>query len=360
MFFVVGTVIIPEMDVWQTLSRASKPVIFYGTGNGADKIITVLKRYGVSVSGVFASDGFVRDRTFQGMKVMSYADIKARFADFIVIIAFASSLDHVLSKMFALASAHEMYAPDVPVAGEDLFDIGFYNKNKNKLDKTRTLLSDAESVSLFDSVINYKLSGEIEYLRTAVSDREKIWSDLLRPARYESYCDLGAYNGDTIREFCSHCPRAKDIAAIEPDPRTFRKLTSFCNENGINARLFNAGAWDSEGKSSFAARGSRSSGFSHTGSDELDIKLITLDSVLSGQRTDYIKYDVEGAEYEALTGSAETIKRYAPDLCVSLYHRSEDLFRLPLFIKTLDPDYKFFLRRFKYVPAWDLNLYCIK
>lgn len=347
-------------DVWQILSSAIKPIILYGTGDGADKILAVFKQYGIKVSGIFASDGFVRDRTFHGMKVMSYSDMKERFLDFITVIAFASSLDSVLDSMYTMAAAHETYAPDVPVAGETLFNTCFYNHYKSEFDKTRSMLSDEESVFIFDNVVKYKLSGNIEYLRPAVSDKEKVWGSLLRPSEYGSYCDLGAYNGDTIRELYSRNPVVKEIYAFEPDPRTFRKLTNFCEANRIEAHLYNAGAWNSAGKSAFAARGSRSSGI-NTGDKTAvaETELITLDSVLGGQRTDYIKYDVEGAEYEALTGSAETIKKHKPDLCVSLYHRSEDLFRLPLYIKSLNTDYKFFIRRFKYIPAWDLNLYCI-
>ena len=78
-----------------------------------------------------------------------------------------------------------------------------------------------------------------------------------------------------------------------------------------------------------------------------------------GAKVDYIKYDVEGAEREALLGTAETIAAYKPRMLVSLYHRSEDLFALPMLVKELCHEYRLYLRRFAYVPAWDINLYCI-
>ena len=81
--------------------------------------------------------------------------------------------------------------------------------------------------------------------------------------------------------------------------------------------------------------------------------------MLNGTAVDYIKYDVEGAEKEALNGSAQTIASCHPRLLVSLYHRSEDLFALPLQIHTLHPSYRLYLRRYPYVPAWDLNLICV-
>ncbi len=353
-------------DVWQKLAAAEKPVVLYGTGDGADKILEIFKKYGIKISGVFASDGFVRRRTFHGMKVLSYAGIKALLGEFIAVIAFASSIDEVIRNMYAVAAEHETYAPDVPAAGDLLFDSCFYRLHKSELDLTRSMLSDPESVFIFDNVIRYKLSGSIGYLRAAVSEREKIWTGLLRPCGYEVYCDLGAYNGDTIRELYSRGGSPREIYAFEPDPRSFRRLAGYCKSNCPDAHLYKAGAWSSSGRTSFSARGSRSSGFRPNsdlkpgGKESPETELITLDSVLEGRRADYIKYDVEGTEFEALAGSSETIKKYSPDLCVSLYHRSEDLFRLPLYIKSLNAGYKFFLRRFRYVPAWDLNLYCVK
>ena len=85
-----------------------------------------------------------------------------------------------------------------------------------------------------------------------------------------------------------------------------------------------------------------------------------MDSVLEGESVDYIKYDVEGSERAALLGSAKTIKKYTPKLLVSLYHRSEDMFVLPELVKEINPNYSLYLRRFPYIPAWDLNLYAIK
>ena len=86
-----------------------------------------------------------------------------------------------------------------------------------------------------------------------------------------------------------------------------------------------------------------------------------LDAVLEGACVDYIKYDVEGSEQEALTGSQKSILAHYPTLMVSLYHRSEDLFAIPLRIHREFPAYGgFYLRRFGGVPAWDLNFYVTK
>jgi hypothetical protein len=93
----------------------------------------------------------------------------------------------------------------------------------------------------------------------------------------------------------------------------------------------------------------------------VEVKALPLDTVLDGARVDYIKYDVEGSEREALDGSVQTLINHAPTLLVSLYHRSEDLFALPLHVHKIAPHYSgFYLRRMRGIPAWDINLYVTK
>jgi len=96
----------------------------------------------------------------------------------------------------------------------------------------------------------------------------------------------------------------------------------------------------------------------HTGKEQ-SCPAISVDELAKSIQVDFIKYDVEGSEKKALAGSQRTIERDKPDLLVSLYHRVEDLFALPLQIALMKQDYRFYFRRLRYIPAWDLNLYCI-
>ena len=87
--------------------------------------------------------------------------------------------------------------------------------------------------------------------------------------------------------------------------------------------------------------------------------MIKIDSI-ADEKIDYIKYDVEGAEREALTGSHEVILRDRPTLLISLYHRSRDIFELINIVKEKYPDYKLYLRRLKCLPAWEIDLIAVK
>ena len=79
----------------------------------------------------------------------------------------------------------------------------------------------------------------------------------------------------------------------------------------------------------------------------------------SGRPISYIKMDVEGAEVQALAGGVRTITQYKPKLFVAAYHYDVDLFRLPQLIWQLVPDYKVYLRKHPYVPAWELNFIAV-
>ncbi len=350
-------------DLWQTLARETRPIVMYGMGNGADKILAVLERFGIVVQDFFASDGFVRGHRFHGKEVLSYAQIEEKYDDFVVLLSFATAREEVLANIERIAQAHPLYAPDVPVVGQTLFDASFYQAHKEELQAVRELLCDAESRELFDCVVDYKLSGKIDRLLSAHQEKETIWHTVLHPQSYRTYADLGAYCGDTVQEVLGYAPYLEQVIAFEPDERNFRKLAENAQKNGFEEKLcaYPYAAWDLEETLTFRQEGNRNAGVGNSlfgsGGKLKSVQAMPLDAILCGAPIDYIKYDVEGAEEKALLGSAKTIAMHRPDLCVSVYHRSEDLFALPLLVHRLCPAYRLSLRRLRGVPAWDLNLY---
>ena len=353
----------PYSDLWDHLRSTKKTVVMYGMGNGADKILAVADRFGITVADFFASDGFVRGHSFHGKRVLSYSETKEKYGaeNMIVLLSFASSLPDVLENIKRIAAECELYAPDVPVCGETLFCREFYENNIAHFNEARQMLSDSESRRIFDNTLLYKLTGDVSYLFDAESDKDQVMLGLLHADTVKSYADLGAYNGDTIRELLKYAKRLSYAVAFEPDRRTFRKLDEYCaTEENIDELLrVHAAAWSENTTLSFSTEGNRNSGlFAKTKKNE-DIAALTLDGVLGGRGVDYIKFDVEGAEAEALRGCEKTIAACRPRLLVSAYHRSEDIFALPRLIKDMRPDYDLYLRRYPYIPAWDLNLICV-
>lgn len=360
-----------KLDLWSYLAATDKPIVMYGMGNGADKILSVCEKKGIEVSDFFASDGFVRGHSFHGKTVLSYSAVKEKYGEgnFIVLLSFASSLPDVIANIEWIAAECELYAPDVPVSGDNLFDMDFYVSHETEFAKARELLADEQSKLVFDNVIKYKLTGRIDYLSECESEVDETYKNILRADTFKYTADLGAYNGDTARQLAEYSPELKEIYAFEPDRRNFRKLSEYAEcEDRFKIIPCNLAAWNKEEALIFGAEGNRNSGIGQTLVNGKTAKLTevmanSLDNIVSergADRIDYIKFDVEGAEKEALEGCYETIERFSPSLLISVYHRSEDLFALPLQLAERFPDYKLYLRKFRYIPAWDLNLYAVK
>ncbi len=346
-----------KTDMWENLSKEKRPIIVYGMGNGADKLIERFSKYNIVISDFFASDGFVRGHFFHGKRVKSFSEIKSDYDDFVIVLSFASNRDDVIDMLAEIDSSYDMYVPDMPIAGDEYFDMDFYNTNYNEILKAYNSLDDEKSKNAFAAIVNYKLSGRMNYIMDAYQDKEELYGELLKK-KIECIIDVGAYNGDTLKEAAEYFPDLKLAYAIEPDARNYKKLSKFAEAVGdISVNVINAAAWSDDGVGEFMSGGNRNSSISSTSSykhrDE-EIRLISVDSL--GAAPDYIKYDVEGAELEALIGSDFTIKRTHPVILVSLYHRSRDLFSLVNYLKEKYPFYKMYLRRIKCLPAWEIDL----
>ena len=64
---------IKEQNVWDILKNDNKPVVLYGMGLGAEKIMDTLAQYGIEVSDLFASDEFMRGHSFRATRYINTA-----------------------------------------------------------------------------------------------------------------------------------------------------------------------------------------------------------------------------------------------------------------------------------------------
>lgn len=341
-------------DLWKHLSSTDKPILMYGMGNGADKILRVLEARGIEISDFFASDGFVRGHHFHGKRVLSYSEAKEKYGSFVVLLAFGSSLDDVIENIARIASEQELYAPDVPVCDGKIFDSDFYNAHYAEIKRAYDTLADDVSRDIFASVVSFKLTGDISYLTDTICDDGMTLYDY---GRFSVCVDAGAYRGESSRELIEKNPSIKKIYAIEPDSRSYKKLSAYAEEERRIIPV-NCGAWNESMIGHFSEQGNRNSTFSESG--KALTKLDKIDNIIGEDAPDYIKYDVEGCESEALDGSAKVISAYMPSLLVCVYHRSEDIFSLVNKIESDYSGYDLYLRRKKYIPAWDVYICAIK
>lgn len=343
------------IELWEYLKESPKPIVLYGMGNGADKIISVLESKGIAFNGVFASDGFVRDKYFHNHKITDYKTAKEKFGDMIVLLCFGSERPEVIENIKKISKESELYAPDVPVIGDGLFDLEYVIKHRKDLEAVYNLLADDISKKTFENVVKFKISGDINYLLDCAVEKDEPYENFLKLSAAEHFVDLGAYNGDTVLEFINRVSHYSHITAVEGDSKTFKKLVK--NTDGFeNVTLENICISNFSGKGFFGMMGGRNS---NSASKKTEAEFITIDSLLMENAPTFIKMDIEGEELNAINGAKNVIKEFAPKMLISAYHRNEDLITIPKAVLEINPNYKIYMRHTAALPAWDINYYFI-
>lgn len=239
------------------------------------------------------------------------------------------------------------------------------NFERDILDKKLFLFGASQKCQKFMQRYGERLGGRIEaicdnnytkqgqLLDSIIEKRNngiKVWYDLndhtgyfdtgiveLKPG--DSFIDGGAYIGDTVDEALSRA-EIKKIWAYEPDEQNYHLLAQkYGKQTNITCKC--AGLWSDNGVLSFNSVGNIGSSIKEGGS--VRIQTIALDKDID-EEVNFIKLDIEGAEIEALTGAEQLIKKYRPKLAICVYHKQEDLWKIPLLIKKMVPEYHIYLR----------------
>jgi FkbM family methyltransferase len=184
--------------------------------------------------------------------------------------------------------------------------------------------------------------------------------DLIRPLTDEVFVDCGAYTGDTIDAFLAvRGGQFGEIVAIEPDVANCdalsRRMEADYPADAARIRVEPVALGSTPGRLSFDASGTVRS---KIGTGAATVQVATMDELLAGTAPTYVKYDIEGAEHDALVGGAATIAAHAPVLAVSLYHKPEDLWDLPLLVRSIQPAYRLYARRYS-DERWEHVLYAV-
>ena len=167
---------------------------------------------------------------------------------------------------------------------------------------------------------------------------------------------------DAIRAFIAHQRgRFGRIYAFEPDTRNCELLrayvTSLVPTTAMRIQIFNAGVGSRREKLRFDQAGNMSSAFSNEGG--IEVEVLPIDRVVEISREPvFLKFDVEGAEWEALQGCERLIAQTCPIMAISVYHRPDDLWQLPLYVAAQNLDYRFYLRT-QGEDGMDVISYCV-
>ncbi len=175
---------------------------------------------------------------------------------------------------------------------------------------------------------------DISISRAIILDRYEIpevsfISKFLQPGQYA--IDIGANIGFYSMLLSKLVGERGKVISFEPIPHLFKALTRSRDENrfaGI-CDIHNLALSDHDGEVSmvFAPKSTNFGGSYISGDkdapaehERTTVKTLKLDGFMSSRKVDFIKIDVEGAEFLALSGGLELIKRDMPVILCELHN----------------------------------------
>jgi len=225
-----------------------------------------------------------------------------------------------------------------------IISTSLYKHHNEELKKVYSYLCDDLSKKIFTDLLKYRKYRKNIIFKDDISYPAYFIEEILHFSQNEIFVDVGAAKGETLLDFIKMVNgRYKYIYAFEPDESSYLEIEKLIEKNKINdISVYKSGLSNTEGVIRFFDRSYQST-VCNKGNKE--IKIITLDKLLLDKKVSFIKMDIEGSELNAIKGAEKIIKMYHPNLAICIYHRMQDIYEIPMYIKELVPEYKLYIRK---------------
>lgn len=202
------------------------------------------------------------------------------------------------------------------------------------------LWDDAESRETYRSAA--RLLANNSYDDMPVVHDDQYFPPFVPRDFYRSFVDGGSFVGDTLGDYLRRFGDDFDnFYAFEPDPGNCAKIRAVAGEDR-RIEVFNLALADSRQR--MRMEDILHPEYDASGGKALEIAADALDNVLRDKRVTMIKMDIEGNELAALRGAESIIADSKPALAICVYHHPRDLWEIPLWIKTICPEHRLYLR----------------
>lgn len=225
----------------------------------------------------------------------------------------------------------------------------------------RNIFSDSGSKLIWDALIKAFENKNIESLMKYEDDESDGYLKYNTLNFGDIVIDGGSSDGTEVANFSKLVGKNGKIFAFDIRNENISQLSKGDIEE-LNIFYIPFALWSSDTEVSFGNSGTHTMILGDEISDSSSkIKAASIDSFVKRNdlsRVDLIKLDVEGAELQVLKGAINTIEQYLPMLVISIYHKLEDYFDIPLFMHKNFPAYEYRLGIFNAFAIGTL-LYCI-
>lgn len=309
---------------------------------GINKLTKSIQKH-IQVDGII--DDFTRVQSSRKKEILKIEDVPK---DSIILSVSTGSPLEVKNSLESRGYTHINYLAFYKYSGFDLVSPPFiddfkedYLNNKEQYSYTYNLLEDEKSKEIFQKVINFKISFDLNFMEGFTNNHKEQYFDkeLIPNIKNISFLDGGGYVGDTLPQIIENFPDFKEIYLIEPNllhiniaKRDFGDIENIhfinCGLSNITNDSLDTNTHENNCNHNYQA-----------------VHLNTIDNIIK-DKIDFIKLDIEGAEQDAIEGAKETIKKYTPILAICIYHKAEDWYKVPKKVLAINDNYKIYLRHY--------------
>ena len=346
----------------------------FGAGNGGGLVFDWLTAHSIKVTAFCESAAFWREgKTFLEKPVYNCETLSEHFDKCnLVFAASGDGVRDIWDNPSAVVNKKYYFNVFTPVIGDFKLTFEQVNAHIDKLDDTYQMLADEKSKQVFLSYVEerahcFKIHVPHLFEQTTFDEYFNELYDL-SGREHHNLIDCGAYIGDSAEQFFNfireHGKTGK-VFAFKPEENNFRRLKKASDEMkaaGLGeVECFPYGVGDKKEIISFVGeRGISSHRVDDDSTEEniVHLQVVRLDDMLKDVEISAIKMDIEGSELSALKGAASIISEQMPFPAICVYHRDDDLIKIPQYIRQLCKQYKFYLRHHMF-HMYDTVLYAV-
>lgn len=353
-------------------------IVIYGTGTIAKKIYEVLKdkkysiKYFLNKSNNYSN---VVEKLLEVKVIDSKEIIDVDKKDITVIIAVfnrEADVKRIKEELKKLGYDSIITYLDVFEIFKNNFEDNFYlnssEKFMNDIDKIlecKNLFKDDKSKELYNSIVKFRITKDYNDLIDKDNFEEQYFPydvNYINKNNEIRFIDCGAFDGDTIRVLGDKYDNIDAIAAFEPDLTNYNNMVNDLNKSNIlnnikECIIIPCAVYSNSTQLKFNS-GSLENSCIDDKNGSTVIQCVSVDESIRNFKPTHIKMDIEGSEFEGLLGAKKTIIKEKPNLAICLYHKPQDLYRIPLLINSWNIGYDFYLRVYGH-SALELVLYAI-
>lgn len=347
-------------EVDRLLAARDWQCVLFGAGNLGRRSLASLRELGVCPVAVSDNNPDLWGASLGGVPVISPAEAARLFGNsahfFIAIRNELHWYRETAGKLAALGCTHLSSAEPIVWRFPEkfppflLYDLPhkLYHQADRVL-RAAELWADAASRDEYLAQIRLRALGDPSGLSEPAKEESYFLDGVFELEPKDIFVDCGAFDGDTIRSLVDQKREFGRIEAIEADSHSFARLAAYVvtldAEVHNKIRLHHCAVGSRHGAVRFEDTGKVDSKISDLGPIVVD--MVPLDVMFASKPVSMIKMDIEGGEFDALLGAQRVIQRDRPILAICVYHCQEDIWRLPLLMRRLCPDYRMYLRSYR-------------